>query len=205
MRTLAIIGAGGHGLVVSDAAKAMGVWHRICFIDQKYPAGGYANNIQIISNNDIIKLHKKHTEIIVAIGDNKTRLSITNKYLDQGYKCATIIHPRAWVSSSANISEGTVIMANAVVNSMASISKGSIINTNATIEHECSLGAGVHVSPNACLAGNVTVGDCSWIGASSTVTQGCNIGAYVIVGAGSVVISDVINEKQVVGVPAKEI
>lgn len=203
MKTLVIIGAGGHGLVLAETAELLGNWQQIYFMDQKYPEPLLHNAIPCIDAQTFAQLNIADTDVIIAIGDNTTRLHLINEYIQRGYNSPVLIHPRACVSRSAIINNGSVVLANAVVNAKAIIGVGCIINSAAVIEHQCVLADGVHVSPNACLAGNVIVGAKTWIGAGVTVINNKQIGQDVTVGAGAVVIKDVPNDLSVVGVPAQ--
>lgn len=135
-------------------------------------------------------------QIIVSVGDNRTRKRIVNQ-LAARYPVA--IHAKAVVSNYASIGEGTVIMAGAVVNPDAVIGQHCIINTAAIIEHDCKISSFVHVSPNAALAGDVTVGEGTHVGIGAVVIEGVKIGKWATIGAGAVIISDVPDYAVVVG------
>ena len=59
------------------------------------------------------------------------------------------------------------------------------------------------MSPNSTLCGHVKVGDFCFIGAGSTVIPKINIGEKSIVAAGTVVITDVVPNVMIAGVPSK--
>ena len=192
MASLLILGCGGHGVVVSEAASSL--YSDVQFLDDS-------------SDNPISKafVSDKMTSIshaIVAIGDPTIRLRLTQKLLSFGYKVPIIIHPTAWVSPSAQLAPGTVVMAHAVVQTRTRIGMAAIVNTSSSVDHDSVLGPGVHVSPGSHIAGNVTVGRNSWVGIGSSIIQGVNIGADVFIAAGAVVISDIPDGVLAKGVPA---
>lgn len=207
MKTLAILGASGHGKVIADAAKLSGLWNKIVFYDDAWPLKSKNGIAEVVG--DTAKLlgaeDKKAIDVIIAIGNNSTRLQKLNDFLIAGFSIATVVHPSAIVASDTVIDLGTVVMAGVVVNSDCSIGRAVIINSNAVVEHDCKISDGVHVSPGCCLAGGVMIGAHSWIGIGSTVRQQIKIAENVIVGAGAVVITDVPSNTTVVGVPAKPI
>lgn len=204
MSKLLIVGAGGHGKVVADAAMQMKQWKAIAFIDKQYPTIKEVLSLPIIADEiENIDYTSEYSDVIIAVGDNQRRFQLAQDFVAAGFKLVSIIHPRATVSPDAIIDPGSVIFANAVVNPGAYIGESSIINTGAVIEHDCKLEKAVHISPNASLAGNVTVGEFSWIGIGSSVIQHINIGKHCTCGAGSVVIDNVSDNSTVVGVPAK--
>jgi sugar O-acyltransferase (sialic acid O-acetyltransferase NeuD family) len=189
MNRLIIIGAGGHGRVVADATD-----QQVVFLDDNLELDGVVGSI-----NQLDQIKEKGESIIVAIGDNKTRMEILSKCENT----TTIIHPSAVISESATIGDGAVVFANVVINPNSTIGRGCILNTASTVDHDCVLGDGVHISPGAHLGGNVTVGDCSWIGIGASVKHGVTIGKNVMVGAGAAVVNDITDSVTVVGVPAK--
>ena len=159
---LIIIGAGGHGTVVADAAMQMERWDSIEFVDLLYPGLEKIGPWNVVAKNLEYFKQQANMQFIVAIGDNKLRLKLYSAALNLGYEPAVIIHPKAYVSPYATIGKGSVIFANAVVNIGADLGVCSIINTASTIDHDCILGKSVHLSPGAHLAGEVKVGDFSW-------------------------------------------
>ena len=153
-----------------------------------------STSMQYISDN--------FDELIVAIGDNATRLHKSKTFLQSGITLATLLHPSAVISRFAQIGPGTVVLANAVVNPFAAIGDACIVNTSSVVEHDCILCDGVHISPKAALGGRVVIGEKSWICIGSTVANNLNIGANTIIGAGAVVLQDVPNDVLAAGVPA---
>lgn len=203
MKRLLIVGAGGHGKVVADAAQAAG-WGEILFIDGRYPSLSKAGAWRVICNDRELLAHPPHCDgVIVAIGNNRTRVELQRRYAEAGLPIATIVHPQAVVSPYTSIGAGTVVFARAVINIDAMIGEAVIINTGAVVEHDCRLGAGVHVSPLAALAGGVTIGDCSWIGIGACVRQLVTVGSDVVVGAGAAVVNPIEDNLTVAGVPAR--
>ena len=205
MKRLLIIGAGGHGVVVAEAAAGSGLWNEIQFLDDdiaadsvpSFPIVGRVYEFNALADDD--------TGIIVAIGDNRVRLALSSDIASSGCHLATVVHPTACISSSASISPGAVVCAGAIINARAMLGRASILSTGATVDHDCDIAAGAHISPGANLAGNVTVGECAWIGIGSAVREGVHIGRDVIAGAGSAIISDVGDGETVGGVPAKRL
>ena len=184
-----IYGASGHGLVIADIARDNG-YDEIVFLDD--------------ASECKFSPELEKADIIIAIGDNKTRQKISQKVEDVGFEIVNLIHKSAVVSESAVIEKGVVVMPNAVINAKACIKEGAIINSGAVIEHECVIGKFAHISPNAALAGNVSVGEFTHVGIGSSVIQGINIGKNCIIGAGSVVVRDIKDGIKAYGVPACE-
>lgn len=209
MKTLGILGAGGHGGAVADAAMQMRRWDRVEFYDDRAVPGTEVYGIPV--RGTVGELFSRSfavdnaPEVFVAIGDNTRRLELTKQMVQAGATLATVVHPSAIVGSRVSIGAGSVLMAGVVVNIAARIGVGCIINTRASVDHDCTIGDGVHVCPGVSLAGNVRIADLAWIGIGSCVIQGRKIGSRAVVGAGSVIIRDVENDVTVVGNPAREL
>lgn len=198
MRTLAIIGASGHGKVVADIAAQNG-YRDIVFLDDNesvrecsgYPVVGKSSDAQIME-----------ADFIVGIGNANIREKIQESL--RGKNIVTLIHPSAVVADSVSIGAGTVVMAGAVINPGASIGCGCIINTCASVDHDCTVGNFVHVAVGSHLCGTVTVGDGTWIGAGATVSNNIGICQRAMIGAGAVVVCSIEETGTYVGVPAKK-
>lgn len=203
MRTLAILGASGHGKVVADAALATGLWNKVAFYDDAWPAKTKNGSSDIVGSTASLFGLTDKPAVIVAIGNNTVRLAKQKELAAKGFTIAIVVHPAATVSASAFIERGTVVMAGAVINADVKIGHACIINSNAVVEHDCKLAAAVHISPGTCLAGGVEVGQGSWLGIGVSVIQLKSIGKNVMVGAGAVVVTDFPDNVTAVGVPAK--
>ncbi|HCC23168.1 TPA: hexapeptide transferase [Candidatus Falkowbacteria bacterium] len=199
-----IYGAGGHARVVIDILKAQ---HQVIhgLIDNnpdfwRQDIGG----VPVLGGDDILsKLVETMTnQIIIAVGDNKTREAKAAELSALGFQFSRAIHPTAKISRSASIGDGSVVAIGAIISAQAIIGDHAIINSGAIIDHDNRLGLAVHVSPGAVLGGTVVVGDRTWIGIGSTVINNLTIGSDSIVAAGSVVIVSVPDRVMVAGVPA---
>jgi len=208
---LLICGAGGHGRVVADVARAAGA-RVVGFIDRDAAKVGQrvaGTDVDIaLSEADLSKciatdgpLPCGATAIGLGIGDNRARANCRTRLAS--VNLPPLVHPSAVVSPSAVVNAGAVIMPGVVINAGAVIGAGAIVNTGAIVEHDCVIGEDAHVSPGAILAGGVTVGRGAWIGAGATVIPQVRVGEWAVVGAGAVVIRDVTDSTTVVGNPAR--
>jgi len=203
MTGLLIVGAGGHGKVVADAARETGRWGCLAFLDD-VPCDDIFGRWPVLGNIDSIASHRsQYSAVVVALGDNPLRLRRLHEFHELGFLLPTIIHPSATVSDTARLGDGTVVFAQAVVGCDTTIGLGGIVNTGATVDHDCQLGDTVHISPGAHLAGGVSVANCGWVGIGASLIQSIRVGENAIIGAGAVVIADVEAHQTVVGNPAR--
>ncbi|WP_371192564.1 acetyltransferase [Glaciecola sp. SC05] len=203
MSYLAVIGAGGHGKVVADAAFEMGCWSSIIFYDDSVFVKEKCLDFKVVGTfKDLVSSVDKF-DFVVAIGDNALRLE-KSKYLRSiGHNLVSVVHPSANISRYAHVGDGTVCLAGSIISAGSYLSEAVIVNTNASVDHDCRVFDGVHICPGVKLAGNVEIGECSWIGIGASVIQSTIIGKNVTVGAGSAVITNLSDGITAVGVPAK--
>lgn len=201
---LLIIGAGGHGKVVADVAMKMKHWSHIAFLDDNTTLHSVMN-IPVIGTTEEVSKYIDQYDIFVAIGNNKTRETLTATLENAGATIPTLIHPSAIIGEQVSIHVGTVIMAGTVMNCCTHIGRGCIINTGATIDHDNEIEDYVHVSPGVHTAGKVKVGTRTWLGIGSIVKNNVSIQKDCLIGAGAVVVKDIQEEGTYIGVPAKHI
>jgi sugar O-acyltransferase (sialic acid O-acetyltransferase NeuD family) len=205
-KNLIIIGAGGHGKVVADCARATEQFDNIQFLDGKYPELLQVASWDIVGNqNDYAVFDNTNTWYFVAIGSNTTRHKWQQTLLVNGHKVATLVHPNACVAQDVVIGQGTLILAGCVINILSEIGEGCIINTGTTIDHDCSIGEFSHLAPGVSLAGAVKLGVEAFIGVGSNVIQCLSIGDKSTIGAGSTVLQNIPANVTAVGTPAKVI
>jgi sugar O-acyltransferase (sialic acid O-acetyltransferase NeuD family) len=142
---------------------------------------------------------------LVAIGGHRgsDRIAIQNIFRTAGLKLEPLIHPTAFVCSTAILGEGSQVFAQAVVAADSKLGDACIINHKASVDHECILGNGVHIAPGATVCGCVIIGDNVMIGAGSVVLPRIKIGLGSIIGAGAVVTRNVPARSIIAGNPGR--
>ncbi len=197
-----LVGAGGHLLVVLDAALSAGTPpHLIRVVDENPQCHGktlLAHAVTALTVSEI-----SGCGYHVCVGRNDVRRSLDQRLRAAGGRPRTIVHPRASISRFAEVGEGNFIGANSMVAPRASIAEGVIINHGAIVDHECVVGSFAHVAPGASLAGGVKIAEEVLIGAGARVLPGLTVGAKATIGAGAVIIHDVPGGSVYVGVPGR--
>ena len=204
---IAIIGAGGHGRVCAEAAAAAG-FQVVGFCDSSTARGTQINGVPVVAATpaDFAERYAPDDiQVFVAVGDNDTRANLLEEVRRFGFRTPPLIHPTSVVSPSAEIGDATAVLANAVIGANARTGRGCIVNTAATIDHDNVLENMVQICPGVRSAGTVHFLSRSFVGTGAILTPGIIVGRRAKVAAGAVVISDVPDETQVAGVPAKAI
>ena len=184
-KTIAILGAGGHGKVVGEIAL-LNEFNEIDFYDDKTPVSDNNFPFKILgTSRELRKNLGNYDAFFIAIGDNKKRSEKTIWLDDFKSKSINLIHPKSTLTKFITLGSGICVMAGAVINSGTVIGDGSIINTSASIDHDCHIKDFVHISPNCSLSGNIKVGNFTHIGTGSSIHPGIQIGYEVKVAVGS--------------------
>lgn len=206
--TLAIIGAGGHGIAVSDTVIKQDKYNLIGFIDDVHKIGEKINGFPVISPiKDFLDKQPLNVAswmgvdyLFIAVGDNYSRKKIASKIT---HNYATIIHPSAIIGGGTKIGPGTFISANATVGARSTIGWHVIINTAANADHENIIWDYASLGPHACTGGRVCIGDCTAIGLNAVIQQQINIGKHSVIGSCSYVNKDIGNNLVAYGTPCK--
>ena len=152
MNNLLIIGAGTYAVVAYEIASDMGCFEKIAFVDDERKIT--PNGISVLGTiRDVAKMSTEYNNVIVAIGNAKTRLSLLRQLQDMGCHIATLISPKAYVSASAQVRSGCIIEPIAVVHTACFIAEGCIISAGAVVNHASMCCSGVHIDCNATVEG----------------------------------------------------
>lgn len=206
-KRVAIIGAGGQAKVIADSLLSVDANVDILVFDELADSSitTCCDRYPLITDKEAFKEALSSSSVIVAIGDNQTRLDLFKWCQEHDAQFETVIHHSAVVSESVTIGLGSCIFALAAVNPYSQVGSNCIINTGAIVEHDCIVGDHSHIAPNVTLCGGVSIGEGCLLGASSTVLPGVKIGRNVTIGAGAVVAEDIADNARVAGVPARQI
>lgn len=204
---LIVLGAGGHAKVLLDALLASSA--RIIGIVDPEPAlaGATLLGVPVLGGDEIVAGHAPGAIRLVnglgSVGYPARRQALFDRFKEQGYAFASVIHPGAIVAADTILGEGVQVMAGAVIQPGCRLGRNVIVNTRAAVDHDCGIGDHVHIAPGVTLSGGVRIGASSHVGTGATVIQGICIGERSLVGAGALLVKDVPAGVTVVGVPAK--
>jgi len=199
--TLLILGAGGHGRVVADAALAQGRWTRVRVSDRD-PARVGEELLPGLRVEPLDVAVAGSSAVHVAIGSAAAR---AREAQATGLPLATVVHPHASVSPHAHVGEGSFVAARAVVAPGARLDACVIVNHGAVVDHDVQVGAFTHVAPLAALGGNARIGQRVLIGSGATVLPGVELGDDLVIGAGAVVREHLEPAGVYAGVPARRV
>ena len=203
-----ILGAGDHGRVVLDAVTAAGGLVVVGFVDNDRGLHGTSvDGCRVLGNDEVLSglVEEGIEHFLIGVGgtgDNHPRQRLFETALGAGLVPVTIVHPRATVSPTCSVGEGTLIAAGAILGPGVTVGANVIVNTGAVVDHDCRIGSHSHIAPGAVLSGRVTVGELCHVGAGAVVRQSLTLGDGSLVAAGAAVIRNVGAGALVGGVPA---
>lgn len=119
------------------------------------------------------------------------------------YRLATLIHPTAYVDSSAEVGPGCVLMPLSSLGPNARLEPNTQMYSQSFVGHDTTVGAHVFIANNASVGGRVRIGEGAHIGSNSTILEHTSLGSFCIVGAGSVVTRDIPGGETWAGSPAR--
>lgn len=201
---LVFVGAGGHALVVADAAARLGI-SVVGVLDDRKDAPA-VSKLGFRHLGGLMALPPADTLYFVCVGDTELRARLVHA-LDQAGRTpfGPIVSPEAVVSPSAVLAPGVFVGPRAVVNCFARVDAHAIVNTGSIIEHDCRIGASAHVAPGSIVAGAANIGERAFLGIGARILPRVVVGDGATVGAGAVAIRNVEPGAKVVGVPARAI
>jgi UDP-perosamine 4-acetyltransferase len=202
MRKLLILGAGGHGRAVSDLAGEVG-WTVAGHTD----ATGASRPGILGSDADIEKLARTGAidAAVVGIGNSALprRAELFRLLHDSGIAIPALVHPRAVLSRSCRVGDGSVVFAGCVLGAGVDMGVNGVCYAGVIVEHDSRIGDHCYLSPGAVVCGQVTLERGAFLGAGAVVVPGVRVGADAVVAAGAVVVDDVPAGATVIGVPAR--
>jgi acetyltransferase EpsM len=191
-----IYGGGGHGKILIDLLRALEIYPIAGIVDDGLAVGSLVMGVPVLGGSAILPgLFEKGIHFaanaVGGIGNIDSRIKVFDRLAQVGFTCPTLVHPAAFVETSATLAEGTQVMPLAYVGSEAHVGFGVIINTGAIVSHDCTLGDYANLSPGAIMAGEVTLGNAVLVGMGVTLNLRVQIGDRARIGNSATVKQDV--------------
>lgn len=161
---LLILGAGGYGHVVREIAEDSGIFDKIDFLDDSSP-------LAIGKFGDAEKFLKGYPNAVVALGNAELRLGYIEKLRAAGFQIPAIISPRAYVSKSAKIGNGTIVEPFSAVNANSEVGIGVLLRCGSVIDHNAKVGDFCYIDCGVVVKANNSVGFKIKIAANSVVEK----------------------------------
>lgn len=201
-RKLLILGAGLFAEDIADMVTECG-YEIAGFVESRNPEvcrKTLFDNKKIYWIDDIAELSSECTAIC-ALGTT-FRDQCIQQAEQMGFSFTTFIHPSARVSSRCSIETGTIISAGAMITAGVRIGRHVLVNRGALIGHHVEIGDFTTLGPGVNIGGGAKIKSQVYLGMGSIIRNNCTIGKHSVVGAGAVVVKDVPEQVEVMGIPA---
>jgi sugar O-acyltransferase (sialic acid O-acetyltransferase NeuD family) len=175
---LLVVGAGGHGRSIAEAAELSEQFQVVGFLDDSLPAGETVLGVPLLGSVASMAQHRPAADqATVAIGNNVVREKLMQQLAAAGFAWATVVHPRAIVSPTALLGKGSAVMAGAIVGTEARLGIGTIVNCGAVVDHQATVEDFGHLGVNASIAGSSVLGRGAWMQAGAALGYGVKVAA----------------------------
>ena len=207
MANLGIVGCGELGLQVLNIAKQQGKYEVAGFFDDFTPVGTERCGVKILGTLGDIEKRLDAGDVdclFLAVGYKSmaARKSLYERFASQG-RVATLIHPRAYVDTTARISPGCIVYPGAIIDKAVVLHENVLVNIGCIISHDSIIGAHSFLAPNVAIAGFVATGECVNLGISTTIIDNISVGARIHTGGATVVVENIEKPGLYVGNPAR--
>lgn len=204
-----IVGDGGQASVLIDIIEDEGRYQIIGLTSKTQSEGRSVKGYPILGDDSILPglWEQGIRKVALGIGgyrSNMLRKKIFTELKEKGFEIINAIHPTCFISKYATLGEGVVMYPHATVLTDAHIGNNVIMALCSTVGHGTVIEDHVLLSANVNIGADVRVGTCTLVGIGAKVVSGVNIGKEVLIAAGSIVTSEIQDNKTVYGIPAKE-
>jgi len=205
MKKLIILGAGGTAFDLIDIAHAMNkiapTWEIIGYLDDNL-------NLQdkIIYGYPVLGIipdsrNFPDAYFASSIGDAyrpRLRKLVREKVPFPNDRFASLIHPTAIISETAQVDPGAIIYGNVTISSMVKVGHDVFLCGNTFLGHECVIGDHSVLSVGNFLASDVHIGDCCYLGVGVMIRHQITVGQNCLIGMGTKVVKDVPSQTKLI-------
>jgi sugar O-acyltransferase (sialic acid O-acetyltransferase NeuD family) len=188
MKSLLLIGCGGHARSLIDLIESTGQWRIHGLVGLPEQVGSSVLGYRVIASGaDLPSLRDSCRAAVLAIGqlpDPAPRQRLAAQLEQLGFHCPVLISSHAVVSRHAQLGPGTTVGHGVIVNAAAVVGAYCILNSRALIEHDVQIGDHCHISTGALVNGGVRVGSGSFIGSGAMLREGLELPGQTVIGAG---------------------
>ena len=190
-KKIIIVGAGEHGQVVKNCLRLLSDFEFAGFLDDTKSGedilGGFADFENFLADH----------LFYIAVGNNRDRKAVFEKFHTAGAKFATIIHPTATLELQVKLGVNVFMGAHTYININTIVGDNTIINNGCIVEHDNIIGSHSHLTPGVVTGGGAKIGNNVLVGLNCSIRDHITIGDNCIIGMGTVVVKDLEGNLQI--------
>lgn len=204
MRNIVIVGAGGFGREVLQYLKDIHGHDPVKgFLDDNAREVEPATLGQQVIGRISDYRPQADEQFVLAVGNPELRLRFGGELAERGARFCNVIHPLAWVASSAELGTGCIIAPFATVGANSRLGDHVVLTFYASVGHDATVGDATALSPYSVTNGGSSLGTAAFLGTAAIVNPLRSVGDHSKVAAGSVVYRNVPERMLASGNPAK--
>ncbi|MGB7159946.1 MAG: acetyltransferase [Tepidisphaeraceae bacterium] len=204
-RKLLICGTRTYAEEVADLASGVPGVEVVGFIEnwEREKCNATLGGLPIHWVDDLPKLKLSREHVAICALATTHRSKFTKQVEALGLPFTTLIHPAAQISKTTQIGEGSIVGQGVIMGSHNVIGRHVIFGRGTLIGHHTHIGDHCTIFPGCNIAGCNRIGQAVYVGMGSIIIHNHVVGSHSVIGAGAVVVKDVAERTQVVGVPAR--
>lgn len=209
MKEIVIIGAGNFGKevawLIEDINKYKPTYIVLGFLDDEKKQGQNINGYDVLGSVAYLEeLNRNHHACaVIAMQNGLYRKKIVES-LPAFEDWETLIHPSVSISETSQIGFGSIIAAGSYVSVNSKVGNQCVLNMGSIIENDCVIDDYASIMTKTLIGSHSKICRYAYVASGAVITSGRIIGKESQVGPGSVVINDVADGVNVMGVPAKK-
>ncbi len=209
MKKIIIIGSGGLAIeTYSFLKKCFGqkIKKKILgFISSDKPKV-IIDGKKILGNDEFLLKNFSNINLIIAIGNIKTRKKIFDSLKNKKYFWPNIhLQKFNFKSENIKIGKGNIFFENSLICPNVTIGDFNVINMNSVVSHDCKINNFCNLNPSSVISGGVKIEDFCQIGSNSTIYQNLRLKKNSTVAIGGALFNDTEIGSTYLGNPAKRI
>lgn len=126
---------------------------------------------------------------------NKLREKKFIEARNKGYDFISYIHPKANISSNANIGKNCFIFEDNTIQPYVTIEDNCILWSGNHIGHHSTIKANCFITSHVVISGGCEIGENTFIGVNATLRNHIKVGKSNVIGAGALILSDTEDNK----------
>jgi len=176
-----IYGSRSYAKLVAQIAKECG--YRVeGYIDDS-SGDGFGSYAQ---NRDRILADRIPLFLGIGYADLAARFQVLHRLLTDNVELPTLIHPRAFVSSEAQLGPANIVMAGSSIDAFCVVAAGNVFWPGSVLSHDSRVADNTFFSPSSTSCGFTRIGSSVFVGANAVIVDNREVPSGTFIKAHSI-------------------